>query len=81
MPPCLDRPQVGGAILSLRHMVSRGVHNMRHTTARVAADVGGTFTDIVLVDTQRGVTLRLSQRLPPRQRSGTRSGSSLANGN
>src|SRR6188472_471961 len=39
-------------------MVSRGVHNMRHTTARVGADVGGTFTDIVLVDAHRGVTLR-----------------------
>ena len=31
---------------------------MRHTTARVGADVGGTFTDIVLVDAHRGVTLR-----------------------
>jgi N-methylhydantoinase A len=39
-------------------MVSMGVHNMRHTTARVGADVGGTFTDIVLIDSQRGVTLR-----------------------
>jgi N-methylhydantoinase A len=39
-------------------MVSSGVHNMRHTTARVGADVGGTFTDIVLVDAHRGVALR-----------------------
>jgi N-methylhydantoinase A len=31
---------------------------MRHTTARVGADVGGTFTDIVLLDTHRGLTLR-----------------------
>jgi N-methylhydantoinase A len=42
-------------------MVSRGVHNMRHTTARVGADVGGTFTDIVLIDAERGITL---QKLP-----------------
>ncbi len=42
-------------------MVSRGVHDMRHTTARVGADVGGTFTDIVLVDAERGITL---QKLP-----------------
>ncbi|HEY3057432.1 MAG TPA: hydantoinase/oxoprolinase family protein [Chloroflexota bacterium] len=34
---------------------------MRHTTARVGADVGGTFTDIVLIDAERGVTL---QKLP-----------------
>ncbi len=31
---------------------------MRHTTARIGADVGGTFTDIVLIDAQRGVALR-----------------------
>lgn len=31
---------------------------MRHTTARVGADVGGTFTDIVLVDAHHGVALR-----------------------
>jgi N-methylhydantoinase A len=31
---------------------------MRHGTARVGADVGGTFTDIVLVDSERGLTLR-----------------------
>lgn len=39
-------------------MVSRRVHNVRHTTARVGADVGGTFTDIVLIDAQRGIALR-----------------------
>jgi N-methylhydantoinase A len=31
---------------------------MRHSAARVGADVGGTFTDIVLVDAQGGVSLR-----------------------
>ena len=39
-------------------MVNRRVHNMRHGTARVGADVGGTSTDIVLVDADRGLTLR-----------------------
>ena len=39
-------------------MVNTRVHNMRHRTARVGADVGGTFTDIVLVDSDRGLTLR-----------------------
>src|SRR5438309_7613821 len=39
-------------------MVSSGVHNVRHTTARVGADVGGTFTDIVLIDAERGLALR-----------------------
>jgi N-methylhydantoinase A len=39
-------------------MVSRGVHDVRHATARVGADVGGTFTDVVLTDARGGVALR-----------------------
>jgi len=39
-------------------MVSSGVHDVRHATARVGADVGGTFTDIVLIDAQGGIALR-----------------------
>src|SRR6266498_4906730 len=59
-PTRLDSPPAGRNTCA-RHMVSRGVHDMRHTTARVGADVGGTFTDIVLVDAERGITL---QKLP-----------------
>ncbi|MDQ3810009.1 MAG: hydantoinase/oxoprolinase family protein, partial [Chloroflexota bacterium] len=39
-------------------MASSGVHDVGRANARVGADVGGTFTDIVLVDPRHGIALR-----------------------